>query len=288
MKNSQLFRKYYHCLIAGLPDLFLDETEVSFSMLDFKNNLKYELYDNDYEFVRLLFLPYDNKNLLNYLQENYKDFDKLANFNPEILETELDPEERTFVLPQYMYDFVSDYKENKDNRTLKQWENLLTEKYYTHVLSSQNQFIRDWFTFEMNVTNLLTGINCRKFERDPEEELIGDNFVTEAIKRSSAKDFGLEVELNYAGNVIQIAEKENLLTREKNIDQFKWDKINELTLFHYFSIEVVLAYILKLKMIYRWMSLDEKTGREMFERLIDELKDSFEFSKDFIINEQRR
>ncbi|MFP4046539.1 MAG: DUF2764 family protein [Bacteroidales bacterium] len=288
MKNSQLFRKYYHYLIAGLPDLFLDETEVPFSMLDFKNNLKYELYDNDYEFVRLIFLPYDNKNLLNYLQENYKDFDKLANFNPEILETELDPEERTFVLPQYMYDFVSDYKENKDNRTLKQWENLLTEKYYTHVLSSQNQFIRDWFTFEMNVTNLLTGINCRKFERDPEEELIGDNFVTEAIKRSSAKDFGLEVELNYAGNVIQIAEKENLLTREKNIDQFKWDKINELTLFHYFSIEVVLAYILKLKMIYRWMSLDEKTGREMFERLIDELKDSFEFSKDFIINEQRR
>lgn len=288
MKNSQLFRKYYHYLIAGLPDLFLDETEVPFSMLDFKNNLKYELYDNDYEFVRLIFLPYDNKNLLNYLQENYKDFDKLANFNPEILETELDPEERTFVLPQYMYDFVSDYKENKDNRTLKQWENLLTEKYYTHVLSSQNQFIRDWFTFEMNVTNLLTGINCRKFERDPEEELIGDSFVTEAIKRSSAKDFGLEVELNYAGNVIQIAEKENLLTREKNIDQFKWDKINELTLFHYFSIEVVLAYILKLKMIYRWMSLDEKTGREMFERLIDELKDSFEFSKDFIINEQRR
>ncbi|MFP4447911.1 MAG: DUF2764 family protein [Bacteroidales bacterium] len=288
MKNSQLFRKYYHYLIAGLPDLFLDETEVPFSMLDFKKNLKYELYDNDYEFVRLIFLPYDNKNLLNYLQENYKDFDKLANFNPEILETELDPEERTFVLPQYMYDFVSDYKENKDNRTLKQWENLLTEKYYTHVLSSQNQFIRDWFTFEMNVTNLLTGINCRKFERDPEEELIGDSFVTEAIKRSSAKDFGLEVELNYAGNVIQIAEKENLLTREKNIDQFKWDKINELTLFHYFSIEVVLAYILKLKMIYRWMSLDEKTGREMFERLIDELKDSFEFSKDFIINEQRR
>lgn len=288
MKNSQLFRKYYHCLIAGLPDLFLDETEVSFSMLDFKNNLRHELYDNDYELVSLLFLPYDNKNLLNYLQENYKDFDNLANFSPEILEREIDSEERTFVLPQYMYEFVNEYKENKDNRTLKQWENLITEKYYTHVLSSQNQFLKDWFIFEMNVTNLLTGINCRKFDRDPEEELIGNNFVTEAIKRSSAKDFGLDVELNYAGSVIQIAEKENLLTREKNIDQFKWDQINELTLFHYFSIEVVIAYILKLKMIYRWMSLDEKTGREMFERLIDELKDNFEFSKDFIINEQRR
>jgi hypothetical protein len=112
--------------------------------------------------------------------------------------------------------------------------------------------------------------------------------VTEAIKRSSAKDFGLETELEYAGEVIQIAEKDNLLNREKSLDQFKWDSLNEFTLFHYFSIEVVLAYILKLNMIYRWMSLDEKTGRKMFEKLIDELKDSFEFSKDFMINEQKR
>ncbi|MFO8235080.1 MAG: DUF2764 family protein [Bacteroidales bacterium] len=288
MRNNQLFRKYYHCLIAGLPDILLDESELSFSLIDFKNNLENELYDSDYKLVQKLFLPYDNKNLLNFLQEKYKEFEKLGNYSPEIIERELDPEEKLNVLPGYMYRFIDHFREEKDNKTIKEWENLLTEMYYEYALDISNNFLQEWLTFELNVTNLLTGINCRKFNRDPENEIIGDNFVSEAIKRSSAKDFGLDVELEYTNDIIQIAEKDNLLTREKNLDQYKWEKINELILFYYFSIEVVMAYILKLNLVYRWMSLDEKTGREMFEKLIDELKDSFEFSKDFIINEQRR
>jgi hypothetical protein len=276
---------YYHCLISGLPDLFLDESEVNFSMLDFKTSLVDELYPEDYQLARKLFLPYDNANLLRVLREQYDQFDPLGNYTMEEFDQELDEEEAQGILPGYMYDFVAEYRENKDSRTLKQWENHLTGLYQQYILQTPNDFIKQWFTFEMHVTNLLVGMNCRNFERDPEEELIGDNFVTEAIKRSSAKDFGLETELEYTGEVISIAEKQNLLTREKSLDQFKWEKINELTLFHYFSVEVVLAYILKLQMVYRWMHLDEKTGRKMFEQLINELKESFEFSKEFLINE---
>ncbi|MBS3807957.1 MAG: DUF2764 family protein [Bacteroidales bacterium] len=281
-------RNYYHCLISGLPDLFLDETEVHFSLLDFKNNLADELYEDDYKLARKLFLPYDNKNLLNILQEQYDQHDPLGNYTLEEMERELDEEEALGVWPAYMYDFARRYREDKNSRTLKQWENELTGMYLDHMLDLPNAFLREWYTFEMHVTNLLTGINCRKFERDPEEELIGDNFVTQAIKHSSAKDFGLEVELEYTGQVLNIAEKENLLAREKSLDQFKWEQLNHFTLFHYFSMEVVLAYIMKLKMIYRWMKLDEKTGREMIESLISELKESFEFSKEFLINEQKR
>jgi hypothetical protein len=36
------------------------------------------------------------------------------------------------------------------------------------------------------------------------------------------------------------------------------------------------------------MSLDEKTGKQMFDKLIQELKSSLEFPKEFTINEQRR
>ena len=281
-------RNYYHCLIAGLPDLFLDETEVHFSLLDFKNNLRDELYPEDYQLAQKLFLTYDNKNLLSMLQEQYDRHDPLGNYTMEELERELDEEEALGVLPPYLYEFARRYREDKNSRTLKQWENELTRMYLDHMLSLPNTFMREWFTFEMNVTNLLAGVNCRRFERDPEEELIGDNFVTEAIKRSSAKDFGLETELEYTGQVLNIAEKNNLLAREKSLDQFKWEQLNGFTLFHYFSIEVVLAYIMKLQMIYRWMELDEKTGREMIESLISELKESFEFSKEFLINEQKR
>lgn len=283
-----MFRNYYHCLIAGLPDLFLDETEVNFSMQDFKDLLKTDLYRKDYRLAELLFLPHDNTNLFNLLQENDEEFNSLGNYTKEELERELNEEEALNTLPVYMYEFANRYKEDKKKKTLKQWENELSREYFDYVGQVKNKFINNWFTFEQNITNILAGLNCRKFERDPEEELIGDNFITEAIKTSTAKDFGLEVDFEEIGTILSLAEKDNLLAREKGIDQFKWEKLNELTLFDYFSIEVVLAYTLKLKMIYRWMSLDEKTGKEMFDKLIQELKSNLEFPKEFTINEQRR
>lgn len=283
-----MFRNYYHCLIAGLPDLFLDETEVNFSMQDFKDQLKNDLYRKDYRLVELLFLPYDNTNFFNVLQENYDEFNSLGNFSMEEFERELNEEEALNTLPVYMYSFANRFREDKKKKTLKQWENDLTTEYFDYVLQVKNKFIQNWYTFEQNITNILAGLNCRKFELDPEEELIGDNFITEAIKSSTAKDFGLEVDFEEISQIINLADKDSLLAREKGIDQFKWEKLNELTLFDYFSIEVVLAYTLKLKMIYRWMSLDEKTGKQMFDKLIQELKSSLEFPKEFTINEQRR
>ena len=275
---------YYYCFLSGLPDLFLDESEVNFSLADFKSNLEEELVPSDYQLVQLLFLPYDHKNLLNILQENYDQFDELGNFTME----ELEEEEDAAILPQYMYDFINEYKTDTKSRSLKQWENYLTELYFDHALKSGNQFLSDWFTFDKNVTNMLTGLTCRKFDKDPEDEIIGADAVAEAVKNSSAKDFGLSAELDYASQVLNITDKENLLSREKALDQLKWDQINELTMFHYFSTEVVLAYTLKLQMIHRWMHLDVKTGKEMFKQMIDELKESFEFSKEFLINEQRK
>lgn len=283
-----MFRNYYHCLIAGLPDLFLDETDVNFSMQEFKDLLKTDLYRKDYRLVELLFLPHDNTNLFNLLQENDEEFNSLGNYTKEELERELNEEEALNTLPIYMYEFANRYNEDKKEKTLKKWENELSREYFDYVYQIRNKFINEWFFFEQNITNILAGLNCRKFERDPEEELIGDNFITEAIKTSTAKDFGLEVDFEEIGTILSLAEKDNLLAREKGIDQFKWEKLNELTRFDYFSIEVVLAYTLKLKMIYRWMSLDEKTGKEMFDKLIQELKSNLEFPKEFTLNEQRR
>jgi hypothetical protein len=278
-------QNYYHCFVAGLPDILLDETEVNFSMHDFKNTLEEELYPEDYELAQLLFLPYDNQNLLLFLQEKYDQFSELGNYTVSDFESELTEGGDLFSLPDYMYEFVEQYREDRNSRTLKQWENHLTRMFYDYVFSFRDQFLTDWFTFEMNVTNVLIGLNCREFEKDPEEELIGDNFVTEAVNKSSAKDFGLAPILDYVGQVISIAEKDNLLAREKSLDQFRWDQLDEFTRFHYFSLEVILAYTIKLQLVYRWMELDEQTGRELFKQLIEELKESFEFSKEFMINE---
>src|SRR6056297_3276495 len=237
-----MFRSYYHYFIAGLPEIYLDEEDINFTMLDFKQVLKDELFPEDYRLAQRLFLPYDNKNLLLFLhQEETQDFDK-------------------------------------------SWENKLTEMYYNYVLESKNEFLKQWFEYNLNIKNILTGLNCRKYNVDIERQLIGNNWVADQMAKSSAKDFGLSVDLPLAADVIALAEKDDFLAREKGLDQLRWDKVEEMTLFDYFSVEVVLAYIIKLDMAYRWLGLDEETGREMFRKIIENLKSSYEFPKEFAIN----
>ena len=84
-----MFQNYYYCLVAGLPDLFLDDSELSFSMEEFKSSLKVELKPSDYKLVELVFLPYDNENLLHVLREEFDALSPLGNFSYEEFETEL-------------------------------------------------------------------------------------------------------------------------------------------------------------------------------------------------------
>ncbi len=279
-----MWRNYYHYFIAGLPDIFLDDTEVHFPMHDFKFMLEEHLHPEDFKLVELLFLPYDNEKLLKYLNEDNENHYELSKFSFNDYEVEFS-DERQGILPSYMYKFVEIYRDEEQSKNInKSWENLLTEMYYEYVLKTKNKFLKQWFEYNQNLNNIFIGYNSRKFNLETEKQLIGDNFVTNAILKSNAKDFGLEVDIPYVSEIITLADNDNILLREKGIDQLKWDKVEEITLFDYFTIEVVLAYTIKLDMAYRWLELDEETGRQMFSKIIGDLKSGFEFPKEFAIN----
>ena len=54
-----------------------------------------------------------------------------------------------------------------------------------------------------------------------------------------------------------------------------WEKIGNLTTFNYFDIDAILGFITKLNIVARWYKLDEQTGREMFKKLVDEVRGTF-------------
>ncbi|MCK5029083.1 MAG: DUF2764 family protein, partial [Bacteroidales bacterium] len=218
-----MLRNYYYYFIAGLPDIFLDDTDIHFPMLDFKYMLEEHLHPEDYKLAELLFLPYDNEKLLKYLKEDYENHFKLSKFTFEDYDVEFS-DDRQGILPSYMYKFVEIYRDEELSKDInKSWENLLTEMYYEYVLKTKNKFLKQWFEFNRNLNNILIGHNCRKYDQEVEKQLLGDNFVTSAILKSNAKDFGLEVDLPYVSEILLHTDNENLLAREKGLDQLKWD-----------------------------------------------------------------
>ncbi len=277
-------RNKYFYFIAGLQDVILDDTELNFSMLQFKQELMEHLKPEDNKLAELLFLPYDNVELLRFVKGDVVHKNDLGPFSVQDFEVEFS-DEKQGILPSYMYKFVELYRDEELSKDItKSWETLLTEMYFEYVLETKNKFLKQWFEFNQNLSNILIGQNCRDHNLEVEKQLIGNNMVSNAILESNAKDFGLEVELPYVSEILALTENENLLAREKGLDQLKWDKVEEITLFDYFTIEVVLTYTIKLDIAYRWLELDEKTGRQMFGKIINDLKSGFEFPKEFAIN----
>jgi hypothetical protein len=66
-------------------------------------------------------------------------------------------------------------------------------------------------------------------------------------------------------------------------DLIKWKYLDENTFFHYFTIEKVIGYLIKLLLVDRWLKLDEEKGEQLFKKFISDLEKSYEFPKEFII-----
>jgi len=277
-----MLKKNYYCLVAGLPDLFFNENKLVFSSLDFRNELKYQLGKSDFELSRLLYLPYDNKNLLNLLFEKNEPFNELGNYEKEFLENQiLQPVE----IPDYMIQFIQ-WTKNLETRELNlQIENKLQSLYFEYALTSKNSYLKEWFTFELNIKNILTAFNGVQFNYPLEKHLIQveqNNANYSLLLNKRLKHELFEEDLPFADQIFRIAESvTNPKEKEKAIDKILWTYLDEQTFFHYFTIEKILSYIVKLSIIERWMKLDAETGKALLNKLIEELKLSYTFPEEF-------
>ncbi len=279
-----MFKTNYYYLVAGLADLVPEQTKLAQGLSDYKKELSEQLSSSDYKLVEKVFLETDNINILNIVSKKRKDFIEGGKYDKEIIESEI--KEPAFD-EEYLNIFVRAYLSETAVYDGLSWEDQLSTLYYSYLAECNNDFMRMYFEFVQNINNIIVGINSRKFSIKDKNLYIGDNLVSESIRQSTLKDFGLSSEFPYIEKLLSIFEEEDLVKREMAIDRLKWDFMDELNTFNYFTVEVLLSHLFKLKMIERWIILDEKTGREMFENLINGLNDSFEFSKEFAVNKRK-
>jgi hypothetical protein len=146
----------------------------------------------------------------------------------------------------------------------------LNEDFYIKALTHNNRFIREFFKFDLNVRNAKVTYLNKALDRPA-----GEDVLTFSEDAPEAVLMAVEAEFEEADDLETILNSGDILTREKGIDDLVWEKINNLTTFNYFDIEVILGFIAKLNIVSRWYKLDEQTGREMFKRLVDEVRGTF-------------
>ncbi|WP_455584960.1 DUF2764 domain-containing protein [Bacteroides sp.] len=276
--------KYYY-LVAGLPELTLEDSKLSYTVADFKTEIYPGLSSSDQKLIDLFYLKFDNANVLKLLKDKDAVIDSRGNFTVEELIENIavikeGGEVSSKEFPSYLSVFISDYF-NTPAESAVLHEDHLAALYYEYAMKCGNKFIASWFEFNLIINNILVAFTARKYKWDIAQNIVGDTEISEALRTSGARDFGLAGEVDCLEQLMKISEITELVEREKRLDTLRWNWIEEATFFNYFTVERIFAFLLQLEMIERWIALDKEKGNQLFRSIIDALKDEVQIPAEF-------
>jgi len=274
----------YYCLVAGLPDISLDDGKLSYSVSDFKAELYPDLSAQDRKLIDLFYLKFDNTAILKLLRNKDAVIEDKGNFSAEellqLIEAVREGDTPDKKYPSYLVNFVSQYLQLSQDE-LYRADDLLAALYYSYGMSSNNAFIASWFEFNLNLNNILAALAARKYKMEVSSVIVGATSICEQLRTSNTRDFGLNETLEYFEALQRIADIEELVEREKKVDMLKWKWLEDESFFHYFTIERIFVFLMQLEMIERWISLDKEKGNELFRKMIQDLKNEVQIPEEF-------
>lgn len=137
----------------------------------------------------------------------------------------------------------------------------LDADFYGKALSSPNGFMREYFSYDLRLRNTKVEYLNRALSRPEGQDML-------LLSEEDENDFEGKEEIQ------AVLEQKDILGRERGLDNLMWAKCEELTAMRVFDLDVILAFAARLQIIDRWLKLDPGTGRELFRKLVNEIRNN--------------
>jgi hypothetical protein len=281
-----LFKNQYYNFVAGLPEISFDSMKLPFTVEEFRVILNEVMKAGDKKILNTFFLKYDNDNLLNLLKNKDAILQMTGQLSREEIMTVIDKVKEDLPLPSrqlppYFGEFIRLWLGDEQHDERKMWDDLLSSLYMNYGMEVKNSLMARWFELNLNIGNILSAIYARKYGMDITKVVVGNNALAAIIReKANIRDFGISQELDYFDLIQRISEEPDIYERERKIDKFRWDWLEENTVFDYFNFEYLFAYLNKLHILERWVSLNAEEGERVFRELIAGLKKGIEMPED--------
>ena len=267
--------KNYYYLIAGLPDISMDDSKPVCSMELFRKEYYPELTAEDRALTDLLWLEQDNRNLLALLADKGAEPDSEGLYTAEelreVIRMAREDEKWDARSPHYLRDFIRAYDAEETEKEMP--SDLLSSYYYRYAMGADNEFVSRWFAFNLDMNNILSAMTARKHRLNVASVVVGDDEVAEALRTNSSRDFGLTGSFERLDTIQQIHDTANLVEREHRIDALRWSWLDDESFFDYFGIEKLFGFLVKNRIVERWARLDKEIGGGVLRSMITRMKD---------------
>ncbi len=197
---------------------------------------------------------------------------------------DLDYQSRNFSLESFTGQ-IFPHLGNRDKRLIERLlfglktENL-SSHFYRTVKGSKSRFLREYFSFDLIIRNIIATDAGLKTRQDSSQFIYGLGEQAGKIGKNISSLSAFASEYEFGPKLMQILENKNIMEREQNIDLLRWEKANEICTYNYFDIDVILSFILKSALVQRWAKLDKAAGEKMFMQLVADIKGSGKLNKE--------
>ena len=255
----------YTFLATLLPPLRIgDLPDMPFKELEFF--LQQNLSPIDMAKVQTIRRYYDLQNLRALWLE--EPLDVHANFDENQLEEALLT--RTG-FPEYLYKFLDKY-ESREER-LKFFPELERD-YFVEEIRHATGLLRDYLVMERELRLIFTGFRAKRLKRDlstelqfedPEDELVG-----QIMAFRDAEYFEPPPDYSDLKRIFEIY-RDDPLGLHQALCQYRFNRLDEFVGDRTMSIDAILAYVIQLILVEKWLELDQQKGQIIVDRIIKEV-----------------
>lgn len=254
----------YYFVGTLLPDLYIDQPpEIGFEEL--MNLLHDNLSSNDYAQAMTVLNYYDLFNLLSYIKD--EPLDKYGNMDEKEIEEALATRS---ILPPYVFNYLDKYQDKDDQ--LIHFPELLS-KFFNEEIKKVSGSFKEFLILERNVRLISTAYRAKKMGKDifleMQYESPEDEIVSQIIARKDSPQFEFPEKYEDLKPVFD-QNYANPIAFQKALLEYRFNKIDTMIGLDFFSLNRLLAYMIKLIMVERWQRLDREQGLKIIDNMLKE------------------
>ncbi len=254
----------YYFLGAVLPELVIDmPPDIQFQelMTLFRMNLNRV----DLEKVVIIRTLIDLENIRWLLLK--KEIDPRGNLTEKDLDKALLNKEN---LPKYVFQFFGKFDTTEDR--LKHFSTVIV-KFFSDTVMQKGSFLKFYLNFEREWRLMMVGYRAKKIGRDLIAELqyeeLTEPFVAEILAQKDTAQFKFPYEYEDLGQLLSRSSGEPLDQYQLML-KYRFDTIGDYVANAPFSIDKLLAYLVRLMLVNDWHDLDDKKGKELLNQIVKE------------------
>jgi hypothetical protein len=137
-------------------------------------------------------------------------------------------------------------------------ESTLGADFYVKTAKSKNRFLREYFDFDARLRNIKVQYLAKRLGKK------GDDYLVEMP----------DADFEEQNQIRAILEDVDFVDREQKMDELKWEKASDIARMDYFNMNSILSFLVKAKTVQRWAELDPEKGKEMFTKLLEEIRNN--------------